>query len=278
MSTDFRLIEAAVEGPLAAVADEVRAATLASWRLRRTDAPTRSRLGGVLDLPPGTRWPTRKDRPLAFLAQILVEETPEARPLPPGLLSFFYDADAIRQPWGFDPADRDGHRILHAGPDVDLAPANLPGVEPAAMYVPGGVTFARELTLPEHDTPAGPSLPAELRDAYFDLLEALAEHRADRAPLHRLLGHPDQVQGDMQTECQLVSNGLYCGDASGYDDPRAHKLREGAGAWRLVLQLDSEFVPREVTWGDGGRLFFWLRADDLATARFDRSWAILQTS
>jgi hypothetical protein len=35
-------------------------------------------------------------------------------------------------------------------------------------------------------------------------------------PIHWLLGHPDPVQGDMQLECQLAANGLYCGDASGY--------------------------------------------------------------
>jgi hypothetical protein len=37
-------------------------------------------------------------------------------------------------------------------------------------------------------------------------------------PIHRLLGHPDPVHGDMQLECKLAANGLYCGDPSGYRD------------------------------------------------------------
>ena len=57
--------------------------------------------------------------------------------------------------------------------------------------------------------------------AYADLFD-----RED-ATIHRLLGHPDPVQGDMQVECQLVTNGLHCGDSTGYQDPRAKELRAG---------------------------------------------------
>ena len=39
------------------------------------------------------------------------------------------------------------------------------------------------------------------------------------------------VQGDMQLEAQLVMNGLYCGDPSGYHDPRAAKLEKTCEEW-----------------------------------------------
>ena len=70
--------------------------------------------------------------------------------------------------------------------------------------------------------------------AYGELLAA-----AD-ATIHRLLGHPDPVQGEMQLECQLVTHGLYCGNASGYRDPRAAQLAPGAVDWRLLLQVDTQ--------------------------------------
>ncbi len=281
---DRELIERALAGPLAAVADEVRAAVLPSFRLRRAagggDAG-HTRLGGLPDLPPATPWPARDDgRPLGFVAQVLVAEAPDPGPLPEGLLVFFYDTDPELQSWGFDPADRDGHRMLHFAPGTNVEQAAPPaGLDLEQSFRPGPLTFSPELTLPEHYDPRAPALPEELHDAYSDLVDALSEqHEEDGGPLHRLLGHADQVQGEMATECQLVTNGLYLGDRTGWDDPRADALRAGAADWRLVLQLDSEFDAPEVTWGDGGRIFFWAREDDLRAGRLERGWALLQTS
>ena len=79
----------------------------------------------------------------------------------------------------------------------------------------------------------------------------------------------------MQLECQLVSNGLYCGNPSGYEGPRAEALREGAAAWRLLLQVDSE-DDVGMMWGDAGRLYYWIRDEDLAAQNWDASWLILQ--
>jgi uncharacterized protein YwqG len=66
----------------------------------------------------------------------------------------------------------------------------------------------------------------------------------------------------MQLECQLVTNGLYCGDASGYDDPRRRALETGATDWRLLLQIDSDDVLGSM-WGDSGRVYFWIREQDV---------------
>jgi hypothetical protein len=93
--------------------------------------------------------------------------------------------------------------------------------------------------------------------------------------IHRLLGHPDPVQGDMQLECQLVTNGLYCGNASGYRDPRAAELRPGAVDWRLLFQVDSQ-DEAGMMWGDVGRLYYWIRYHDLIAGHWDLSWLILQ--
>jgi uncharacterized protein YwqG len=29
-------------------------------------------------------------------------------------------------------------------------------------------------------------------------------------------------------------------------------------------------------WGDGGRLYFWIREQDLAVNNFDKTWLVLQ--
>jgi uncharacterized protein YwqG len=79
----------------------------------------------------------------------------------------------------------------------------------------------------------------------------------------------------MQLECQLVTHGLYCGDATGYRDPRAETLRPGAADWRLLLQIDSD-EHAGMMWGDVGRIYYWMREEDLAAAAWDTAWLILQ--
>jgi uncharacterized protein YwqG len=103
--------------------------------------------------------------------------------------------------------------------------------------------------------------------------EKLSESNDD-AP-SRVLGHPNQIQGDMQTECALVTGGLYTGDASGYKDPRRAELQAGARDWRLLLQVDSEDAAG-MMWGDGGSLYYWIKEPDLAAHDFSRTWMVLQ--
>ena len=59
----------------------------------------------------------------------------------------------------------------------------------------------------------------------------------------------------MDLECQLVSHGLYCGDASGYQATRAKELEAGRQDWILLLQLDTD-DDAGMIWGDGGMLYF----------------------
>jgi uncharacterized protein YwqG len=79
----------------------------------------------------------------------------------------------------------------------------------------------------------------------------------------------------MYSECQLVTHGLYCGDDRFAADPRVPALRAGARDWRLLLQVDSD-DESAMMWGDAGRLYFWIRRQDLALARFDAAWVITQ--
>lgn len=81
----------------------------------------------------------------------------------------------------------------------------------------------------------------------------------------------------MELECQLVSNGVYCGDSEGYHSRRVAELAAGAGSWRLLLQLDSD-DDAGMMWGDLGSLYFWIREEDARNADFSNAWMILQCS
>ncbi|HEY8151376.1 MAG TPA: YwqG family protein [Vicinamibacteria bacterium] len=240
-----------------------------------------SRLGGRPDLKPGFSWPSWKDRPLSFVGQVNLADVapyPFCSRLPSsGLLSFFYDQD--QQTWGFDPKDR-GSWLVHFEPDPSLlergAPpggASSPSAFPASTLEPSEVE-----TLPAVDSQLVSDLglrPEEL-DAYSQVLDQAAE-QGPPGTAHQLLGHASPVQGDMQLECQLVSHGLYCGDQTGYTDPRAQALKAGAKNWRLLMQIDTD-DDGGMMWGDCGRLYFWMTDDALQRRAFDECWMILQCS
>jgi uncharacterized protein YwqG len=48
-----------------------------------------------------------------------------------------------------------------------------------------------------------------------------------------------------------------------------------AAEWRLLLQIDSE-QDAGMLWGDVGRIYYWIRARDLAARHLDQAWLILQ--
>ena len=236
-----------------------------------------TKLGGRPDLPSGWSWPRGWETSLSFIAQLnlaaITSHTEVQQVLPrAGLLAFFYDAD--QQPWGFDPRDRDGFKVGFIAPGIPLRraefPADLPDdgryrevglvAEPRLTYAPWESFAVEQLGLSDGE-----------RLAYG---QALADDHPDQV-IHRLLGHPDPVQGDMQLECQLASSGIYVGDARGQHDPRAAPLRAGAAEWRLLLQVDSDDAAG-MLWGDVGRIYYWIRAQDLAARRFDRAWLVLQ--
>jgi uncharacterized protein YwqG len=214
-------------------------------------------------------------KPLDFLLQIdLADLRPfgAAAGIPArGLISFFYDTE--NQPWGFDPVHQGGFRVAMF--DDEHLVALDPPHHPLEVR---GLKFARGETLPHIGSQAYENLAAkvDLTDSYFDFLQEFeGQAYGQNVGRHRMFGHSANVQGDMQLEAQLVSNGLYCGDPSGYNDPRAAALAPGAADWVLLLQLDSD-DRANIMWGDAGMLYFWIRRQDLAALRFDRTWLSLQ--
>jgi uncharacterized protein YwqG len=236
-------------------------------------AGTGSRFGGNALLPRDLDWPLWNGRPLSFLGQIRPDEVaPYGEYLPlssVGLLAFFYDLED--EPWGYDPADAGCARVVPVGLDDPVVLDHPPG---ALGFTAHSLTATAALTVPDVWEP---SLDA-LYDAENEALQAMSEAlsaRADSAPMHRMFGWPDLIQNPMQLECQLASNGVYVGSPEGYRDPRVEELTPGAQDWRLLLQIDTD---DEVgwTWGDVGRIYYWIREDDLRRARFDRVWLVFQ--
>jgi uncharacterized protein YwqG len=240
----------------------------------RTDVPTRSQVGGSPKASSDLSWPRIAGRPLGFLAQIDLQELAARHTvnwLPSsGALLFFYDMK--EQPWGFDPKHRGGWAIQYLS-NVVTTSSPVPSDLPKEYVLPeASVAFSSVNTYPSAiEGLASLQLTDEELDRYCEFQEAQFSGK----PQHQIDGYANPIQGEMELECQLVSNGLYCGDPSGYKDPRAKTLGQTADEWRLLLQLDSD-DDLDVMWGDCGRLYFWIREDDARSRRFDLAWVILQ--
>jgi len=239
----------------------------------------KSRIGGKLDDLVASEWPTRNGEPLSFLAQLDLTEVRQADGpdwLPPdGDLLFFYDVE--HEPWGFDPADRGGWRVIYRPAGMaDAAADATPDLPQGLIFAEKRLSAIASESLPEANSDRlGLGLQG-LSDDEWDQLFDVSEDRFEGLPGHQVGGFARPIQGDhMELEAQLASNGIYCGDPSGYEDPRAKELESGAKDWLLLLQLDSD-DDVDMMWGDGGRLYFWIREQDARSGDFSNVWMVLQ--
>ena len=241
-----------------------------------------TRIGGRPDLADNVIWPVWKGKPLAFLAQVnlgdLVRFPFVNVSSQEGWLLFFYDAE--QSTWGFDPQDKGSWAVIFMPNDkAQIERRGIPSeVLQGGFYKPCRVEMREVLTAPPWESSAVRrlNLSEAEQDAYWDLLDEVYTEEEGEVH-HQILGHPTPIQGDMQLECQLVSNGLYCGNSTGYNDPRAKELAKGAEDWRLLFQLDTD-DNAGMMWGDVGMLYFWIQQDDLEKGDFKGSWMVLQCS
>lgn len=271
-----------IDAGLARLADEI--ARLVRPCIRIDTTPTNeeeipvgaSKFGGLPDVPADFSWPEWNSQPLAFLGQInlaTLAQNPIAKPLPShGLLSFFYDYE--QSTWGFDPNDKGSWRVYwFSRGSLRRASPSVP-IPDYSVYPSCALAFRDAITFPGWESLyiQALNLTVEEVEKYWKFLDAVDPKGS---PRHQLLGHPEEIQGEMQLECQLVSNGIYCGDSEGYQNPRARELEPGASQWILLLQCDSDDNV-DWMWGDCGCLYFWIKESDLASRQFENAWMILQ--
>lgn len=240
-----------------------------------------SKIGGSPDLPFHMEWPTCEDEPLSFIAQfrmpdITIYDIEHVLPST-GMLYFFYDM--TKSPWGFDPGDAGHWKVIYYnGVLSDLARRNFPAkIQDESEIKACRITCSQDVRLPSWESYDIEKLRMNMEElsAYQDVLSSIEGNMGEHAS-HRLLGHPDILQEDMQLECQLASNGINIGDSSYLKDPSVAALESGAADWRLLLQLDTdEDIGME--WEDSGLLYFWIPKDALESRDFDKTWVILQS-
>lgn len=238
---------------------------------------TRSKLGGLPEIDSSFEWPAWNGIPMSFLGQIDLSTLPkiptlEALPAA-GMLYFFYDQE--QSTWGFDPMDHGSWRVHYLEATDSLKSLDPPPDLPSE-------SIFQEVPLVPGIRDSYPSLErleldgARDLDDLYEFEDRLRENSRPPGPEHQIGGFPNPIQGDsMEKEAQLVSNGLYCGDSSGYNDPRARVLSSDSKEWLLLLQVDTD-EKAGMMWGDAGMLYFWIRKTDLECRDFSKVWMILQ--
>ena len=236
-----------------------------------------SRLGGQPDLPDGEAWPLLGDAPMSFVGQIRLEDVAPFDSngwLPKtGLLSFFYDQN--QETYGASPSDCGGWKVLYlSGGPASLRPRPFPdSLAQEARFKVCALTPASEATLPGSPAQHLPDLqwsPDEVH-RYEDLLANYPSAQDHTELHHRMFGHPEQIQDDMQLQSALYANNL-----EDPDDPAAAPFLARKADWKLLLQIDSDYNAG-MRWASSGRLYFWIELQALKALAFDRTWVVLQS-
>lgn len=252
-----------------------------------------SKFGGRPDVPADFIWPvfetdTREDdqvkeRPLAFLAQFdcaqLAPLDPEGLLPKEGLLSFFYELES--QCWGYDPKDAGCARVFwFEGP---LAPAEFPAELEENFRLPEMAAQLSGATDAPDFQDACPALEYPWTANDYRIFDQARRELGMDYPANRsqLLGWPDIIQNNMTLQCELISRGYYLGGSWEKIplEERSALRTPSVRDWQLLFQLDTvENGDFELMFGDCGRIYFYIRREDLAQRRFDRVWLIQQCS
>lgn len=248
-----------------------------------------SKFGGCPDLPKGFQWyyfkgespftDEIKDRPLSFLAQINCSEAKkydlDNRLPSTGILYFFYELESMV--WGFDPQDKGGAKVYYYNGDLsELVRTDFPkDMEQDFMMPEIKLSFGAQYNVPSFEELFDDYQSNSWED-YDDFLEK-SGYMINAENSSKLLGYSDTIQGDMLLQCELVTNGLYCGDTTAYNSPKRKELEKNKNQWKLLFQLDTVSTDNfELMFGDCGRIYYFIKEEDLKNKSFDNTWLILQ--
>ena len=138
-------------------------------------------------------------------------------------------------------------------------------------------TFHLEWALPSEPLDEDSNPLFRRNPEYRDLLGTLMSWSTppNQEP-HRFAGYPQQIQGPMEQECQLIAERTDWTEFRSFDSDQRTQLRKRGKDWQLLIQLASDRRLKWV-WSDVGLVYYWARRQDIAELNFDEALAILQS-
>ena len=259
-----------------------------------------SRIGGRPDLPLDFEWPYYEsehfdgseisNRPLSFIAQINCKDASkyddDALLPKEGMLYFFYDMASNK--WGFDPNDKGCAKVYYYVEDMSKLirtelPADLPTM-PYNFHIPEApISFSATKELPDFDEfmeLRNENISYDHWNEYDDTKIELGYKidETDNFEKSKLLGYADLGQDSMLLQCELSYNGIFSGGAEiKASEEEMNLYKKNSNQWQLLLQLGSLNVgDYELMWGDMGRIYYYIKIDDLKKLDFENCWLVLQ--
>lgn len=236
--------------------------------LAPASGPGLSKLGGDPELPAGLAWPQGHKRPRTFLAQIdlaALAQLSQIDWLPQeGRLYAFYDPDAH--------GCADVVRILSSVEPPGLPVPAPPGVK--WTFPERRVAFTALRSAPSLDWLGLDASEIELDEDEFGRLERFADAPPLDETQHRIGGYPNEIQPErMWLSCEHLARGL---PEPSWDEDIPAAVERAAKEWRLLLQIDSD-PALKMDFGDGGRLYVFIRERHARRGDFNKTVALWQT-
>lgn len=251
-----------------------------------------TRFGGHPDVPKDFVWPTFetatifddtvKERPLSFIAQFRCADlTPydtEALLPKTGILSFFYET--LSMEWGYSPENK-GCSHVYWFPEEDLQQAQFPtDLEEDCRFPALAIQFSSEINVPSlediYDKIDTRNLDWQEYTSYCEQIGNVSQTQNE---VSKLLGWADVIQNSMTIECELVSQGYETGYGV-QDIPKTvieQAEQTSLEQWQLLFQLDTvENDTFCLMFGDCGRIYYYIKTEDLKQKRFENHWLVLQ--
>jgi len=233
-----------------------------------TKEPGFSKLGGEPELPDGMEWPTDGGRLGVFVAQIELSILrdrggPEWLPRDGRLYAF---VDETR--YGFVDVVRIVHSVEPAG-QARAAPAGAP-----KPFSERRVEFESYESVPSLEWLGVDLSEVDISPGELDELAGAPDEPFGHEIQHRIGGYPSEIQDErMAISCELMRRGL----PSEHDGTEIMPaIERAARQWRLLLQIDSDHALK-MNWGDGGRLYVFIRERDALAGDFSRTVTLAQS-
>jgi uncharacterized protein YwqG len=254
--------------------------SMAAARMRRLARPTLllaptkdpgfSKLGGEPETPPGVEWPMGLRTPRAFLVQLDLMEVhraggPDWLPTE-GRLYAFYDPMKAGESDQVSIAFSDG---------LAGAPSTPPSTLPDKLRFPQRrVGFLPFTSTPSLDWLGLDVSDLDVSESELDQLANMPDEPFGDELQHRIGGYPSEIQeAQMALECEHLARGLP-EPVWGEDIPPA--IKRASKEWRLLLQIDSD-PALKMNFGDGGRLYVFIRERHARVGDFSKTVTLWQT-
>ncbi len=228
-----------------------------------------SKFGGLPDLPKNINWPKDNNgNYLDFLAQINLHEIYKTHNIPDlpksGILYFFYvyDQNALMAT-----STENKFKILYVNNTETISQTTKPN-ERLSNFTSCSLSSYKSVSLPDTES----DIICQLLNKKEQFIYSLITYPEVN---HKLLGYSNNIQSEMGLDCELMVKDIVFSTYKTYSKTEQLKIQHNALDWVLLLQIDSD-CNTNMMWGDTGRLYFWIKKQDLKKHNFNNCCLILQ--